>query len=197
MISFRPELHTPTNLHLQIEEIYSVDPSVLVVGSLGRAGIYNAVHGRPNYEFEARNQHPLKRDGEARDIDVISTRRHDLPSRPYFTDTEAYADRQVGLRVENGEWILSANSEFETLLDPAVMEPTQVETIYGIPCTTIPPETLLALIKVKGKLREKDEQAFSLLSQVVDRRPTNKRLPRSLLAPFEKVHEINSRLANT
>jgi len=75
-MKYQAELHTPDALTAQIEAIYSQAPDTVLLGSLGRAVIYDRLLSNPNAEFETRGQVPERKleDGlvVARDIDIIS-----------------------------------------------------------------------------------------------------------------------------
>ena len=194
MRKYYPEFHTAENLANQITEIYKLCPQILVVGSLGRATVFNTVRRNPYFEFIERRQHPLYAGNTARDIDVIGAE-HEVVERtlPHWVDATSYDIGGTQVAQENGEWHLSVDGHCHATLHTAVMEAIEGETIYGIPCVTIPVETQLALLKVRGKFREKDVQTFSLLSDVIEIKGTSERLPAELFTDFDKVHEINAR----
>lgn len=190
MRKYYPQFHTQEALSGQIAEVYSAYPNTFLVGSLGRATIYKSFGRDPFTEFIERLQHPLYNRQTARDIDVIGVEpEFAMRTLPFWVDATSYDIGGTQLTEQNGEWFIAAYDSFHSPLHPTVMEPIVTETIYDIPCTTVPPETQLALLKLRGKFRDKDVQTFSLLSDLLEVK--GRQLPSELYVPFEQVHEIN------
>lgn len=189
MRNYYASFHTYDSLAAQIAGVYQKYPDMLVVGSLGRATVFSSLLGDPEFEYTARGQHSLFAGDTARDIDVIGAE-HDFVVRtlPFWVDATSYDIGGTSIAKHGSDWVISVDGHYEAALHPSTMEPIEAETIYGIPCMTLPAETQLALLRVRGKFREKDVQTFSLLANLIDGR---ERLPVELYRPFEDVHEIN------
>src|SRR3989344_49799 len=192
MRMYYPEFHTPENLRDQVAEVYNHYPDMLVVGSLGRATVFNTYRGDSNYEFTQRHQHPLHNGDTARDIDVIGADQdHVARTLPFWVDATSYDIGGTQIAQQNGEWFISVDGYYEAQLHPATMEPIEAETIYDMSCLAVPPETQMALLRVRGQLREKDVLISSIFSDLIGAIPAAKRLSSELFEPFEAVHQIN------
>ncbi|HET7827819.1 MAG TPA: hypothetical protein VFK97_03055, partial [Candidatus Saccharimonadales bacterium] len=109
-MKYQAELHTPEALATQIAAIYSRAPDTILLGSLGRAVIFDRLLSNPNAEFEVRGQVPEHKleDGEviARDIDFIGRNARLLdPQNPFVVDF-AFDNRQISFRREGEDWFL-------------------------------------------------------------------------------------------
>ncbi len=189
---YYPEFHTPETLEQQIQQIYKTHPKTYLVGSLGRATVFGNLLGNPFYEFDARGQQPLENGVNARDIDVIGVdpefAAHTLP---FWVDATSYSNSDAKLVQEGHDWFLATDSGFYEEVDAAIMEPIFSKTIYDISCITPPAETLLALQKVRGAFRDKDEYVYDLLAGILNHQSHHKKLPSNLFHAFERLHKFN------
>ncbi len=194
MRNFYPQFHTPETLADQFNEVYAKYPEAILVGSLGRAAIYNDLIADPYREFVERGQHPLKKGVSARDIDFIGVEA-DVVAHilPFWVDSTPYDDDSARIVKKDSQWFLTSNKKLLEQLHPRVMEPVAATTIYGIPCTTISLETHLALHKIRGAFRSKDQTSLHLLMALVQEQTGRATLPNELYGPFEKLHTLNNR----
>ncbi|HSX28770.1 MAG TPA: hypothetical protein VLF60_04965 [Candidatus Saccharimonadales bacterium] len=182
MLKYEATLHTPDALASQIEVLYQRDPDLLVMGSLGRASLFNAALAMPNIEYDARGETPLTSGKEPRDIDIITTA-VDMVSHPFEVDTRAFRGTELAIIREGDDWILQSEQRgFSESLHPAVMEPVVAETVFGIPVQTVLAQTHLALTNCRPYLRPRDGISQRLLHQA-----QGSQLPQELYAPFDRL----------
>jgi len=191
MIRFDADVHTPEALSCELRAFEIAHKGGLVIGSLGRAGLYSDVFGNPLHEFEARGEDPLGNAVKARDIDVIGVgdeRQADFG--PFELDNTCFADNQAFLVHDGGNWFLEGKRQkFSEPIHPDVMEPQEVETVFGIPCITVRPQTHLALYGLKGFLRAKDIETAKVLVALSEEDPYP--LPDELYEPFDRLRDMN------
>lgn len=193
-MKFDERVHTPSALASEIGELYSADPYALLVGSFGRAALFYAMRGDATTEFAARHEEPVGRvefkEVQPRDIDVIASLPHDHSSLgPFKVDDRAFANRQVRIVQEGADWWLVSDSQrtYEPI-HPAVMEPLEGESIYGIRARTVPLQTHQALFGLVGNIRPPDLRSLELLASL-DHDDTN-RLPAELYEPFDRLRDL-------
>jgi hypothetical protein len=189
---FRTNVYTSEALAAELEAITSYDPQVYIAGSLGRAVIF-AKHGlSPVVEYEVRGQHPLGHGSKPRDIDVIGIDPAvDVDFEPFAVDRTAFAKDVAAIVREGDSWFLvSKVANYSEQLHPDIMEPVEGNTIFDIPCRTLPLDTHRNLFDLAGHTRAKDHVARKLLTSV----ESTDRLPAELFKPFEELRSINTRL---
>lgn len=145
----------------------------LVIGSIGRAAIYEHMGLNPFLEYEARQQQPLvTATGKPRDVDVIgvSDRGGRFKGLPHFVDPSPYQvlGRDLEKRQE-GVWRFKGFSGPAQDINERCFEPFEAE-IMGVPCVTVRPATHMALLTPKPRYKiayelfrdhlPEDEQAF-------------------------------------
>lgn len=156
MKSFVEHVHTPEALESEINRIYSQNIQPLVVGSLGRAAAFSSLGFRPDVEFQERGQDPLFYNGISRDIDVIEGLSPVSEDEPFEIDKTVFNEPRVRIVRDGTDWfLLSDKKNFQAQLHEAVMEPVVSETVYGVPVTTVPIRTHLALFGLKGLMGKK------------------------------------------
>jgi hypothetical protein len=199
MSTFSPDVHTPYALAEEIDFINQTYPDAILVGSLGRGGIYKALVSDAEYEYSQRGQQPTQTfRGGAADIDIINApiQLEGLLS-PFDCDLKSFCGRQVAIAQVGVQWILSSeNRGFVAEIDERVMEPTVAKTVYGAKCRTLPPQTHLKLLGLTGTVRKQDEIAQGILKRTID--DSHKaQLPAELYEPFDELFELNYRSAMT
>jgi hypothetical protein len=193
MATFSSDKHTPLALAEEIEFITNAYPESLLVGSLGRAGVYCQEIGDANYEYKHRGQYPTQtfRGGTA-DLDIINaplTLEQKLS--PFDVDLRSFCGRQVTIVFSEGSWHLqSENRGFNVEIDERVMEPVKARTVYGARCRTLPARTHLALLGITGTVREQDKIASELLMETINTSRTTQP-PNHLYQPFEDLFTLN------
>jgi hypothetical protein len=189
---FRAEIHTPDTLASQIEDTYRLNPETIMIGSLGRAAIYDEYIGDPDFEFTSRNQTPLVAGQFVRDMDVFSAgSARPAAEGPFPVDTTTYNNPLVEIVREGDDWWLtSAKRDFAEEIDPDTMEPRKVNTIYGIECVVLPAQTQLEIIGLNGAMREKDVKNAQLLKELLDGQAPE--MPDELFKPFRKLRDTKS-----
>lgn len=193
MTTFAPAVHTPEALATEIGRIHDDSDATRLVGSLGRAVIYGEVLGNPNYEYQQRQQDPLRRDHTARDIDLVSGQALDPGGyEPFPVDASVFASPFMQIEVQDGEWFLTSSLHgFAEPLHEDVVAPVIGETAFGIPAVTLPPHTLLSLYGRKGQLRRKDQVTKDLFQALCEDLPPEASLPPELFEPFDRLTAIN------
>lgn len=168
MTAVQVETYTPEALEHQFEVLYQNFDRPIVIGSLGRAVAYNQLLGDPDFEFNARSQTPLVDGNAPRDIDLLSTEREAAKLGPYLVEPSVFDNPLVSI-IREGEdwWCISELAGFAELVHPAVMEPLEGLTVFDIECTSLPPQTQVALFGLKGAMRVQDRMTRDLLGQVV------------------------------
>jgi hypothetical protein len=191
MSKFEDNIHTAEALSVQIESLRSSEADMLLIGSLGRAGVYSLIMNNPLFEFNTRGQSPLKKGETARDIDVIAESAF-INSDPFKVDSLPAGTPLFSLNREGMDWwVVSTKRNFSEPLHPAVMEPLEVEIPYGIRCTTIPAQTHVALYGMQGAMRKQDQQTKALLEETV-LTARMAQLPSNMYEPFDKLRVLNS-----
>lgn len=193
MKTFSPDVHTPYVLAEEIDFIYQTSPDALLVGSLGRGGVYSALIGDAEHEYRSRRQQPIQNfEGYAADLDMINAPASlEGGLSPFSGDLKSFCGRQVTLAVVNGSWVLgSENRGFWAEVDERVMEPTVTTTVYGAPCRTLSPQTHLKLLGITGTIRKQDEIARGILDKTLTERRVAT-LPANLYEPFDELTELN------
>lgn len=184
--------HTAEGLTREIEALYRYDPSLLLVGSMGRSAIYYSLVENPDYEFGIRNESPLISGSTARDIDVVGD--PDPPAEvcyPHKLDTNAFHNPLVRLAKEGDDWFLvSDRNKFAEQLHPAVMEPQEGKMVFDIRCLTVNPLTHIELFALNGLMRSKDLVTRQLLIDTLGERPELP--PAELFEPFRLLRQINT-----
>jgi hypothetical protein len=153
----------------------------LVVGSLGRATLFQALTGNAAYELDTRGRgqdplHYINILGSLvhRDIDTIgrtlnikdwhAAYPHSIDEEwfrhPYCTIDNTGSGWQVSYRLHESDDLITAP------LDPQIFSPFVGQTVLGIPCVTARPATHYALLN-SDNLRESDIQAKRLLLEVM------------------------------
>ncbi|SRR3990167_11204785 len=188
MRQFDASMHTPDALAGEIAELYERSPDTLLVGSLGRAVIYGSLIGNTRYEFDKRSQHPVDAGERSRDIDVIA--HTDFGDLTPF-DVDATFNGRWATIIQDGEdwYLVSQKQRTADLLHPAVMEPIAGETVFGIPCITVPARTHVELFGLKDAIRPKDLAARQLLAMTMNE---DEQLPDELYSPFKKLQQLNN-----
>jgi hypothetical protein len=150
--------------------VAKANPDYRLVGSLGRAVLWDKHYGNPYLEYDARGERPLaNRHHVTRDLDFLNA--PDLPdiTTPYPIDT-VWADNQDASITQNsgGEWRLkSVRRGFDEPIDAEVMAPVHGKTVYGVETTTVNPMTHMLLFAIRGTLRRQDDRAVNMLSQLL------------------------------
>lgn len=193
-MKFEEPLHTPSALMEELEAVYSDFPRTLLVGSLGRAVLYGEVLGDAMAEFQVRGETPERKveydEVVARDIDVVgSGSTHHAHLAPFEVDHHPYNCRQVRLLQDGQDWWLASETKnLHWPLHPAVMEPVEGETVYGVKAATVPHQTHLALFGLRGTMRPKDRANRDQLAALAV--STDKLLPPELLEPFDRLRVL-------
>jgi hypothetical protein len=191
---YQEHLHTPEALAQEISGLYQKAPDLILLGSLGRAVIFNCLLQNPYLEFEARGQSPEKKIEEdivmARDIDPIGAQLHNVAdSEPFEVDITAFDSPRLRITQQGADWFLISDKRgvYEPL-HPAVMEPIQGETVYGATAVTVPFQTHQAVFGIKDDMRPKDVDNYNFLrtNEKHNRQP----LPLELYEPFDKLRAL-------
>ena len=168
----------------------------MIVGSVGRATVYNEVYGDSLHEYNLRQQEPIERTCGARgDIDLIGapTGASENPLGPFHIDTIAFSNDKVRIIKTGGNWLLqSARRGYERMIDPEVFRPVQAVTIYGVECRVPPAKTQLALMNATGIRRAKDEKACEALSRAIEEGGLDDEVDPASLSPLYELGRLNS-----
>lgn len=193
MTVFQETVYTPEALDEEIQTLQALAPSTRVVGSLGRSVLFNQFMGDPYYEFNAREQSPLRVGDKPRDIDIVGLPvKANLEAGPYTVDAFCFLNRFVSLVPDGTDWVLvSEKHKFAEIIKPETMEPVSGESVFGIRTSTVPPQTMLALYGVKGALRAKDIKTSEMLSGLISSQPSSRLFPEEFLEPFRVVTAMN------
>lgn len=155
----------------QIERVVDAYPDALLVGSLGRATVYNEVYGDPLHEYRIRNQDPTRTDcGEKRDIDLIGAplEASEDTLGPFKIDTLAFNNNVIAIVKKGNDWLVrSSGRNYEEILAPEVFEPVEATTILGVRCKVPPAKTQLAIMSCTGIKRPKDKVTAEVLSKAI------------------------------
>ncbi len=159
---------------------------LLIIGSVGRAVVFNEFAGDPLLEIRARGESPIEAyyspgRNRPRDIDVIGGK-PEGERRSYWPHTAGNDAFEGLVRDGGGGWSFVRwyrGDKLKYPLDPIIFEPFKGRTIKGIECVTVRPATHVALLipRLGGHRRENDELANDLLMKVVP--PEEKELLRS------------------
>ena len=188
---YNPDVHTPLEMVRQIDSIYQRQPGAILVGSLGRMTAYASLTARPFTEFAAANL-AVRADGTTRDIDVagiddsVLEDNSFIGNRPYTVDN--FNCQYASLVCDGLNWYLTSRiKNYNAQLDSRVVEP-QTTRFLGTTAVTLPPQTQLELLGIKGE-REKDAVNRKLLGDAIStsRRPN---LPHELYEPFEELKDL-------
>jgi hypothetical protein len=165
-----PFIPSEEGMKKTISEISS--QGLLIVGSLGRAAIYNKLLGDPMYEFHARGQDVLMAPViesssrlRPRDVDVVGGE-YTGPLSDYFPHTPDTKATRMITKEQDGRWVFTYKSGEQVSLDPSLFQPVEAETIFQTPCLTVRPATHIALLTSRSP-RPKDIQAKELLEGVL------------------------------
>ncbi len=189
MTSFDVKVHTPEALAAQIEEIYAANSGTVIVGSLGRAAAYNSVGLSPVLEFEARQQTPLASESSPRDVDAMKKNSAIEGCYPFPIQTGVFDDEKVRIDSQSGDaWLTSTLLGFAEQLHPDIIMPIEGETIFGIPCITLPLRTHAELFGMRGYIREKDILTRSVVRKQL--KGIKYELPDELYDPFNQLRSV-------
>jgi len=162
---------------------------LLIVGSLGRAAIYNALLHDPMYEFTARGESALMSDQPGgrqgpRDVDIMGGE-YTGHFSDYFPHRPDNGAAHMITRDQNNDWVFTNRVGNRVYLEPSLFESVNGETLYDVPCVTVRPATHVALITSRS-LCPKDILARQLLEGVL---PAEERalLETSLYREFESI----------
>ncbi|MBI5357860.1 hypothetical protein HZB74_03375 [Candidatus Saccharibacteria bacterium] len=195
MIYCGTEPLTREALAAQIERVVDAYPDSLMVGSVGRAAVYNEVYDDPLHEYRLREQEPIYNGcGERGDIDLVGAPPDASESHlgPFPIDTRAFSNDNLKIIKHGGDWILrSVNRGYEKTIDPYVFTPVQAVTIYGVECRVPPAQTQLALMSLTGTKRSKDVEACAVLSRAIQDGQIDEVCPEAL-QPFYELGWLNS-----
>jgi len=175
----RREIFTPSEANLR-SNIQNVNArGLLVVGSVGRAAIFQSITGCAMLELNRRGEQPLVashivyRQGVPRDIDIIGGKAPDKempPPYPHHIDDRGFYNQNIQFSKTATGWQLSIDPTrdhpFTHQLDPVMFDPVHSETILGIPCDTVRAATHYALLQSRSQ-RPNDQLAQELLMQVM------------------------------
>jgi hypothetical protein len=195
MTKFDTLIHTPQALAEEIATIHDMQPSVRVVGSIGRSAVYGRLLGDPLYEFNVRGQGPLHLGNRPRDIDILGN--SDLSAQaltPFEVDAEAYSRPYFKFVPDGNDWFLvGEHHNFAEPLRPEVMEPFEGQGVFDIPTITLPPKTHTVLYGLQGRVRNKDIRTQALLKEVIDARNDPSEYPEEFLTPLKDLIRLNHR----
>lgn len=191
MPRINPEVHTPIALQTQIETLHHANPEAYLIGSIGRAILFNAYQGSAEYEFAMRQQNPVGTTERARDIDLIVCK-EPYVIRPFEVDTSTTSRKYGEIVFDAGVWYLVAERyRFSEALHEDVMTPVLGESVYGAKGKTIPIQTSIALFGLQAELRHKDVFTRELLVRTEATIPEKHKLPLSLYKMFDVLREQN------
>lgn len=194
MIKYHPEQHTPDALAEQVQNIYDNHPDILIVGSLGRAAIYEAILGDAEYEYKISGRKPTQRWSlDAADIDLINAASLQVSGDELFeVDINTFGGDFVDIYHDEHNWVIhSVERGFRNLILPQVMKPVVSKTIYGADCRTVPLQTHLALVGMSGDFSFQDMEAFGALCDAADLAGSVE-IPEVFFYPFNELRRINS-----
>lgn len=188
-------VHTFEALSLQLERTRLVYPESLIVGTLGRAGVYNEVFDDPFVEYEARGQNPLTkyRGKSVGDIDIIGGPSEDecVGFGPFYMDIIAFGCSQMSITRKGTEWILGSSLHgYEEVIPPKALKPVKATTVYGAECMIPPAQTQLALLGLSGVDREQDIIARGIMEQAIQEGADDD-VSSDDLAPFHELADLN------
>ena len=147
---------------------------LLIVGSVGRAAIFNKLAGDSLLEIRERGETPLesyytRHRGRPRDIDVLGgdiTEEESEASYPHHLDARAFfnirrrIEHKNGWRVRRASW---GDTWVTTELDAELFTPVSARTVCDIPCITVRPALHYLLLNNPSGQRPNDHLAQSLL----------------------------------
>lgn len=173
----------------QVGRVVEAYPEALLVGSLGRACIYDRVYGDPLHEYKLRDQDPTETAcGDVGDIDLIGVppaASEDMLG-PFKIDTQAFNNPSVAIIKEGVDWLVRSRGRgYEAVLDPEVFAPIEAATICGVKCKVPPAKTQLAIMSSTGAMRPKDRIAVETLSKAIEDGVLTQVDQRSLLPLYE------------
>lgn len=176
-----------SRLEADLAALHTHNEQFRLAGSLGRSVHFAAAFDDALTEYHLRGEHPLGTKNNLRDIDTIGV--HTVPESPFYIDTLAHTDNDQASIIADGDtwWLVSREKNFAEPLHPDVMQPVHGQTIGGIPATTIPAQTHVALTRSRGFMRKKDRLATKLLEKAL---PHIHVLPHDLYEPFNVLRDI-------
>jgi hypothetical protein len=190
---YSSEIHSKESLGTELGVIQD-SGDTLIVGSLGRAVVYDSLFHDAEYEYRNRGEEPLKHGVFSRDIDVIGIDPATAGrAGPFRVDAKVFDYPIVRIvKQDDAWWLLSPRRNFAEPLHPAIMEPVLGNTVYGINCRTVPLRTHLELYGLKGRLRHKDSRTRELLVHASESGGYDV-LPDDLYGPFSALRALNNK----
>ena len=159
---------------VNMETLYKQE--VLVVGSIGRSAIHQALSGDAAREFTARGERwPLwQYTSLPRDIDTLDPGENPYAMvryrREHFVDSTAFNNMHVRFERHGARWRVTTNpggkQERALDVDAALLAPWEGRAIYDTRCLTVRPAMHRILLSSRSP-RDKDRIALRLLDEVM------------------------------